>query len=243
MFPVCFGNRNGLRSIVLTIVAAIQDPNTDITLWESGAINTYLVEQYDTEKVFTYATLKERHLVNQWLHFQMSGQGPYYGQAAWSVLIVSPASLERLSSHIADTKDRFNVLHPEKIPSCQERYNNEIRRVLGVLEGQLSTRQWLVGNKMTFADLAFATWNDRLDDVMLVPPEEKFAGFPNVQAWHERMTSRPAWKRAMAKREECMADQQLRQKNGMPEGVESFQQYLELIAKGDETPGPSMTTK
>jgi len=62
---------------------AIEDPNTNLTLWESGAINTYLVEQYDTDKRLTYTTLNEKHLVNQWLHFQMSGQGPYYGQMGW----------------------------------------------------------------------------------------------------------------------------------------------------------------
>lgn len=64
-------------------VPAIQDPNTDLTLWESGAIIQYLIEQYDTGHILSFETLKERHLTNQWLHFQMSGQGPYFGQAAW----------------------------------------------------------------------------------------------------------------------------------------------------------------
>lgn len=69
-------------------VPAIVDPNhDDLVLWESGAIINYIVEQYDTEKRLTYESLKERHHANQWLHFQMSGQGPYFGQASWCVML------------------------------------------------------------------------------------------------------------------------------------------------------------
>jgi glutathione S-transferase len=69
---------------------AIIDPNTDLTLWESGAIIQYLIEQYDTERKLSYDSLHEKHLLNQWLHFQMSGQGPYYSQLAWSATSPGP---------------------------------------------------------------------------------------------------------------------------------------------------------
>ncbi|KAM7189909.1 glutathione S-transferase [Naviculisporaceae sp. PSN 640] len=190
---------------------AIEDPNTDLVLWESGAIVTYLVQQYDKNKLLTYNTLKEQHLINQWLHFQMSGQGPYWGTAGW-----------------------FNVLHPEKVPSAIERYNNQVKRVLGVLEGVLADKNWLVGDKMTYADLAFVPWNDRLESVLLCPDEDKFAGFPKVKAWHESMTSRPAWKRAMEKRDKLMDEQGLMW-NGMPKGIKNFQEYEAKIAAGEDT--------
>lgn len=61
---------------------AIQDPNNDLTLWESGAIIQYLIEEYDVEKKLTYPGLKQRNLLNQYLMFQMSGQGPYFGQVS-----------------------------------------------------------------------------------------------------------------------------------------------------------------
>ncbi|KAK8855280.1 glutathione transferase [Apiospora arundinis] len=92
-------------------VPASEDPNTDLTLWESGAIYQYLVETYDG------GAHHERQLCNQWLHFQMNGQGPYYGQCGW-----------------------FQHLHPEKYQPAIDRYANEIRRVLGVLEGVLAER-------------------------------------------------------------------------------------------------------
>ncbi|KAI1126953.1 thioredoxin-like protein [Nemania abortiva] len=66
-------------------VPAIEDPNTDTTLWESGAIIQYLVAQYDTHTKLTYGTFKEKSLLNQWVMFQVSGQGPYYGQCTWYV--------------------------------------------------------------------------------------------------------------------------------------------------------------
>ena len=51
-------------------------------------------------------------------------------------------------------------LHPEKIPSAIERYQKEILRVFGVLDGVLAQREWLVGDKCTVADLSFVPWNN-----------------------------------------------------------------------------------
>jgi glutathione S-transferase len=120
-------------------VPAITDPNTDITLWESGAIIEYLVETYDKDSTLNYTTFPEKYLLKQWLHFQMSGQGPYFGQAAW-----------------------FNVLIPEKIPYAMTRYKDHVIRVLDVLNRALEGKQYLVGDKCTYADLSFLTWDANL---------------------------------------------------------------------------------
>ena len=53
----------------------------------------------------------------------------------------------------------FQKAHPEKIPSAIERYNNEIKRVFGVLDAVLSKQKYLVGDKVTIADLSFVPWN------------------------------------------------------------------------------------
>lgn len=101
------------------------------------------------------------------------------------------------------------------------RYVDEARRVCGVLEGCLQGRDWLVGDKITFADLAFVPWNDRLEVVLMVENEKKFEGFPNVKAWHERMTSRPSWTKAMEIRAKLMDEQGLMW-NGMPKGFRTW---------------------
>lgn len=60
---------------------AIQDPNTGITLWESGAILEYLVDKYDHAQKLSFSPgSDEFYHARQWLFFQTTGQGPYYGQ-------------------------------------------------------------------------------------------------------------------------------------------------------------------
>ena len=71
--------------IVATRFTAIIDPNTNITLFESNAIVFYLISTYDKSHSLTYSSAPETFLLQQWLFFQASGQGPYYGQAAWYV--------------------------------------------------------------------------------------------------------------------------------------------------------------
>ena len=146
--------------------------------------------------------------------FQMSGQGPYFGQAGW-----------------------FSVLHPEKIPSAIERYSNEARRILSVIEEGLKRNGntgWLVGNKCTFADLAFVTWNDRLDAVLGLKPEENPVWeFERVKRWHASMVGRDSFKKSMKKREEMM-DQLGLMPNGMPKGVNNIEEYEEHMKKAKE---------
>ena len=52
---------------------------TQTETWHSGNLE----EVYHKDKKLTYDSLNERQLLNQWLHFQMSGQGPYFGQCGW----------------------------------------------------------------------------------------------------------------------------------------------------------------
>ncbi|KAN0115036.1 glutathione S-transferase-like protein [Hyaloscypha variabilis] len=158
----------------------IHDPNTDLTIWESGAIIEYLVDKYDKDHKLSFpAGTNEYYLTKQWLYFQMSGQGPYYGQAWW-----------------------FKLLHEPKIPSAIDRYINEIRRVSGVLNGVLEGREYLVGDKCTFADLAFVTWQM---SILKIVEYDQAKDFPNVQAWIDRMSQRPAIKAFLVERDERMA--------------------------------------
>ena len=109
-------------------IPAIDDPNTGITIWESGAIIEYLIDTYDKHSKLTLDAFPEKYHVKQMLYFQVSGQGPYFGQASW-----------------------FGYFHPEKLPSAIERYQNEVKRVTKVLDEILKRNGggYLVGDKCT----------------------------------------------------------------------------------------------
>ena len=96
----------------------------------------------------------------------------------------------------------FKLWHEPKIPSAIDRYINEIRRVSGVLNGVLEGRKYLVGDKCTFADLAFVTWQT---SILKIIEYDQAKDFPNVQAWIDRMSERPAIKAFIAERDERMA--------------------------------------
>ncbi|KAH8429330.1 glutathione S-transferase family protein [Aspergillus melleus] len=161
---------------------SIQDPNTGLTLWESGAIIEYLIERYDKEHRlgFQPGTSQFYH-AKQWLYFQTTGQGPYYGQMTW-----------------------FKKFHPEKVPSAVERYVGEIKRVTGVLESHLQKQKdefgeegaWLVGGKLSFADLAFIPWQ-RMVGMFLTKEEFDDEQFPLVKEWMKRMVEREVVKKTL----------------------------------------------
>ncbi|KAI0946884.1 hypothetical protein AcW1_010217 [Taiwanofungus camphoratus] len=161
------------------IPALIDHKNGDFTVWESNAIMTYLVEKYDTAHKISVAAPDDKIIQLQWLFFQGTGQGPYFGQAFW-----------------------FMLYHAEKIPSAIERYQKETLRVFSVLEGVLSKQDWLVGGKCTIADLSFVTWTNGALAVILkdyngVNVEKDF---PAVHAWHQKLVSRPAVARVLAEK-------------------------------------------
>lgn len=164
----------------------IEDPNTNLTLWESGAIIQYLIEKYDLDQKLSFpAGTNEAALTRQWLFYQTTGQGPYYGQAAV-----------------------FHKFHHEDLPSAKERYEKEMKRVSSVLEGWLEKQKaeyggqagfdgpWLVGNKLTFADLSFITWQLI---IQLIVPKEKYdqEKYPLLNEWIGKMTARKNTKKVL----------------------------------------------
>ncbi|EJT97671.1 glutathione S-transferase C-terminal-like protein [Dacryopinax primogenitus] len=162
------------------IPALVDHANNDFVLWESNAILLYLVHRYDKGHNISAFTDADKALQDQWLFFQASGQGPYYGQWAWFVSA------------------------PEKIPLAIERYKKETERVLSVLDTVLTGQKWLVGDKMTIADISFIPWNDLAFHRILGPDYPLGETFPAMFKWHTAMMSHPAVKTNMEKRAELL---------------------------------------
>jgi glutathione S-transferase len=107
------------------------------------------------------------HLSSMPKQYVPTGQAPYTGQATW-----------------------FLRFHSEKLPSATARYITEILRVISVLELGLSRNAtgWLVGDKCTYADLAFRTWAEVGEGVLReVGQEGELDGFPRYREWLGRM--------------------------------------------------------
>ncbi|KAI0478526.1 glutathione S-transferase [Xylariaceae sp. FL0804] len=170
-------------------VPTIEDPNTGITLWESGAIVQYLIDQYDQEEhKLSYGTMVEKYQIQQWIAFQISGQGPYYGQAVW-----------------------FAAIHPERIPSAVERYTKEAERVRSVLDAHLGKKSasssssggcWLVGDRLTAADLSWIMWEHVIHLVLAQTGTRVAGSYPHYDAWYQRLLRRPTVRKALTMRTE-----------------------------------------
>ncbi|KAI0659288.1 glutathione S-transferase C-terminal-like protein [Cubamyces menziesii] len=159
--------------------ALVDHSNGDFTIWESDAILLYLVERYDPEHKLSVAEGNDKFTLIQWLFFQASGQGPYFGQGFW-----------------------FKYLDPdpEKQTSAIDRYQKEVLRVFGVLDGVLSKQEWLVGGKPTIADLSFITWNTAALNFVLKGLQgfDVEKQFPSFYRWHKQLCARPAVSKMLA---------------------------------------------
>jgi GST-like protein len=148
-------------------IPAIVDRDAgDFPVFESGAIMLYLAEK--TGKLIP-SDAKGRSLVIQWLMFQMGGVGPMQGQA-----------------HV------FLHSAPETIPYAIERYQNETRRLYGVLDARLTDNAYLAGD-FSLADIANWTWI-WFHGFAGIPLED----FPNLKRWFDELEARPGFQRGMA---------------------------------------------
>jgi GSH-dependent disulfide-bond oxidoreductase len=119
-------------------IPAIIDPNgpdnRPLALFESGAILIYLA---DKSGRFLALSGAARYETIQWLMFQMGGLGPMFGQLGFF--------------HKFAGKD-----YEDKRP--RDRYVAESKRLLDVLNQRLSSRQWIMGDDYTIADIAAFPW-------------------------------------------------------------------------------------
>jgi len=141
-----------------------------LALMESGAILIYLAEKAGR---LIPSDPARRYQCLQWLFFQVGHIGPMFGQ---------------FGHFFKYAKDKC------KDPYPIERYTNESKRLLGVLDRQLSDREYLVDD-YSIADIATFPWVRGLSASYQVDEVIRVAEFPHVEAWLARCTARPAFQR------------------------------------------------
>ena len=85
------------------------------------------------------------------------------------------------------TKQRYGIGPIDK--SKVEEGTDEFRRAAGILEAELSQRQWLVGSSLSYADFRMATFLP-FNDVAGLP----LGDYPCVFAWYRRLEAIDAWR-------------------------------------------------
>lgn len=158
-------------------IPAIIDPDgpggKPIGLFESGAILIYLA---DKSGQFLSADPALRYETIQWVFFQNAGIGPMFGQVGFFNKFAGK-----------DFEDKRPL----------ERYVNESKRLLSVLETRLDGRDWIMGKDYSIADISTLGWVRNLITFYEARDLVAFDTLKNVPAWLERGLARPAVQRGL----------------------------------------------
>ncbi len=159
-------------------IPAIIDPNgpdgQPLALFESGAILLYLADK--TGKLIPGAAAARWQTI-QWVMFQMGGLGPMFGQLGF---------FHKFAGREYEDKRPL------------QRYVDESRRLLGVLDGRLEGRTWVMGDDYTIADISMLGWVRNLIGFYEARDLVEFESLRNVPTWLERGLARPAVQRGLA---------------------------------------------
>jgi len=155
-------------------IPAIIDPNgpggKPLALFESGAILIYLADKtgqlLPKDPAARYESL-------QWLMFQMGGIGPMFGQVGFFHRFAGKA-------------------YEDKRP--RDRYVDESKRLLRVLNQRLEGRRWIMGEDYTIADIATFPWVRNLIGFYEAGELVGIGDFPNVTRALDAFLERPAVK-------------------------------------------------
>ncbi len=153
-------------------IPAILDPSgpggKPVGLFESGAILLYLAEK--TGKLLPADPVRRIETI-QWVFFQMAAIGPMFGQVGF---------FHKFAGREYEDKRPL------------QRYVNESKRLLGVLEARLRDRPWIMGGDYTIADISMIGWVRNLIGFYGAGELVAYDKLKHVPAWLERGLLRPA---------------------------------------------------
>ncbi len=157
-------------------IPAIIDPagpdGKPIAVWESGAILLYLADKMG---LLIPSAPAKRYETLTWVFFQMSAIGPTFGQLGFFLRYGG--------------KD-----YEDKRP--RQRFTDESKRLLGILDRQLAGRDWIVDD-YSIADIATLGWVNALVETYAADDILGLSNYSNIQAWLGRGLSRPAVQRGL----------------------------------------------
>jgi len=155
-------------------IPVIVDPEgpggSPITVFESGAILFYLARK--TNSQLLPADLRNATTVMQWVMFQVANVGPMFGQTGHFTLFST------------GEKNIYSI----------DRYTKESKRILNVLNNQLSDNVHVAGSNYSIADIAILPW---INSALRLPTIGDLAQWPAIERWRTAMLTRPAVERGL----------------------------------------------
>lgn len=156
-------------------VPALQDPNTGVVSWESGACMNYIRRVYDKDNILGPVGDSEQDIVDfeKWEYFLLSTLGPMTGQTNW-----------------------FRHYHATRNEDALQRYSAQTERCYEVLEGQLkkSGGHSILPGRITAVDYHFEPWVRQFGFAGLTLDK-----YPNIRQWLNEMTGRTEVQQAYTK--------------------------------------------
>lgn len=140
----------------------------EFSVFESGAILLYLVENKAPDSPLMPKDPAGRSKVMQWLMWQM-GSAPYFGQY-----------------------NHFAVFAKEKIPYAIDRYTMETKRLLDVFDKELAREEYIAGDTYSVADIAAFPWINSMVSRETVAEDLAISGYKNIERWWKLVGERPA---------------------------------------------------
>jgi glutathione S-transferase len=144
-------------------VPALQDPNTGVVSWESGAVMNYLLRNYDKKNSLGPRGDSEQDRVDleKWTLFLLTGLAPMMGQTNW-----------------------YRHYNPVKNEDALKRYEAQTYRHFDVLESQLTKsggRSILKGG-FSAADVHTYPWINQYEYAGV-----SLDNYPTLKKWYEEV--------------------------------------------------------
>jgi glutathione S-transferase len=144
----------------------------DVVVYESAAICQYLADKYPEKRLAPAVGTPARALYYQWIHYAMSGLEP-------------PA--------VSIFMHTIRLPEAERIPQIVEGARQALAAAVGVVDGALAGRDYMLGNEFTAADVMIGSTLGWARMMGAIGSERKATA-----AYLDRLMARPAWQRATA---------------------------------------------
>lgn len=140
-------------------VPALEDPNSGVVSWESGAVMNYIRRKYDTENKLGPKGKSEQDIVDfeKWEYFLLTTVGPMTGQTNWYRCVWFFSFLSSCEKSTDSMCRHYNEVNNE---DALNRYAAQTYRCYQVLEGQLKKTdgESILPGGYTAVDAHFEPW-------------------------------------------------------------------------------------